>query len=206
MTVPYILDIPHMKFPPFIILEGPDAAGKTTLAHAIAHRINAVTFHGVSMGDRDNRQENDDIMRRFHSGLLDMIRQNLALGHSVVCDRLWLSHVVYAAARRPGLKRKDWADLLKYEVDFLAACRALGAFYIFALDENSIANVEKNQDPDHPRDLGMMTALLQEYKQVFMEWSTTGVAPCERYDYTTDGKDIPAYLEKLQAHKAIFSR
>src|ERR1044072_1911243 len=149
MTIPYVLSIPHMKFPPFIILEGPDAAGKSTLTHAICHRINAVVFHGASMGDNDQRPDNDDIMRRFHSATLDMVRRNLALGHPVVCDRLWLSHVVYAAARRPGLKRTDWADLLQYELHFIAACKALGAFYIFAIDDACIENVKKHQDPDH---------------------------------------------------------
>lgn len=205
MIIPYVLNIPHMKFPPFVILEGPDAAGKSTLAHAICHRINGVVFHGASMGDSDQRPANDDIMRRYHTNLLDTIRRNLAFGHAVVCDRLWLSHVVYANARRPGVGILH-EDLRLYQEHFLAACASLGAFYIFALDDNCIANVEAHQDKDHPRDMAMMTALLEGYKGVFAGWSSMGVAPCVRYDYTTDGKDIPTWLENLQSHKAVFTR
>lgn len=196
-----------MKFPPFIILEGPDAAGKTTLAHAICHRLNAVVLHGASFGDNDTRDNNDDIMRRAHINLVEIATRNLAMGHPVVCDRLWLSHVVYAQARRtPQMARTDWADLLAYEVQFAASCTALGAFYIFAIDDACIDNVKMHQDPDHPRDMAMMQRLLDGYKSVFGEWSTVRPHPCVRYNYTSDGKDIPAYLESLQAHRGLFSR
>jgi thymidylate kinase len=204
MIKPPKLQLPQgMNFPPFVILEGPDAAGKSTLAQHIAHRINAVVFHGASMGDSDDRPNNDEIMRRYHTSMVENITRNLALGHPVVCDRLWLSHVIYGEARRA--LGGEAQDLIQYEVDFLAACQQLGAFYIFTLDENCIANSQKHQDPDHPRDVGMMNRLLDAYKRRFHLWSGAN-RPVVRYDYTTDGRHVPDWLDRVSAHKPIFHR
>lgn len=200
MIIPPTLEIPHMKFPPFIILEGPDASGKSTLASHIAHRINAIIIHGASMGDSDMREHNDDIMRRYHSSLLEIITRNLALGHPVVCDRLWMSHIIYALERRPA--GVDYQDLDLYSLHFSSACEKLGAFYVFALDDNSIENAMAHQDPDHPRNVDQMRRLLQLYKNAFVQWPHK--AKAVRYDYTMDGKNVPAWLEKMQSHHAIF--
>lgn len=181
---------------PFIILEGPDASGKSTLAQHITHRYGGTVLHAASMGDNPDRVGNEDIMEKYHSNLIEIALRNLASGNVVVCDRLWSSHVVYSAA-----KGRPCSAL--YETLFWDKCAELGAHYIFTLDEACILNHEKHVDPDHPYDTEMMKRVYAEYKAMFQRLVLAHPTAVTRYDYTSDGRNVPAFLEHLRTHAIL---
>ncbi len=68
-----------------IILEGADAAGKTTLANCFRAEYGAKYLHGVVYRDP----------LAAHKAALRVARRLLGVGQLIVVDRNWLSHLVY---------------------------------------------------------------------------------------------------------------
>lgn len=68
-----------------IILEGADAAGKTTLANVYREKYGAKYLHGVVYRDP----------LAAHKAALRVARRLLDAGNLVCVDRNWLSHLVY---------------------------------------------------------------------------------------------------------------
>jgi len=80
-----------------IILEGPDGAGKTTLAHQLADRLSARYVH---LGPMTNVK---DIGRIYVEAMLPAI-----MGYqTVVMDRAWFSEEPYGTVFREGKLRND---------------------------------------------------------------------------------------------------
>jgi thymidylate kinase len=80
---------------PIVILEGPDGAGKSTLAKAIAKRLKAVTsHHGAYEG-----LPGDELARLYYQTLLPAL-SGVA---PVVLDRAWHSEPIYG----PIFRRED---------------------------------------------------------------------------------------------------
>jgi len=101
----------------FIAVEGPDGAGKSTVAHGLARLLNAQLTHEPTKGrwgreakrlvDAGRNEEALDYFladRKEHA--LQVIYPTLMTGRPVVCDRFYLSSVVYQCC--PGESLKLW--------------------------------------------------------------------------------------------------
>jgi len=151
-----------------IILEGPDGSGKTTLAETLQRITKGVVLHGASMGDAPGiRPDNEKIMMNFHDTLIAIAERNLAFGHWVILDRLWLSHIEYGLAK--GTLTPIRA--LEYQDHFVKKL-ARQACYVFCLDPECIRIHRENLDPEHPYDDEYMRMVLQGYAQTYTLWES----------------------------------
>ena len=82
---------------PVIILEGPDGAGKTTLAHKLADRLGARYVH---LGPMTNVK---DLGRIYVEAMLPAIQGY----QTVIMDRAWFSEEPYGTVFREGKLRND---------------------------------------------------------------------------------------------------
>lgn len=78
---------------PFIVLDGPDGVGKTTLAKFLCQKLGATYRHLT--------YRFPDKMHHYHTAALEMcLRDQQEV--PVVLDRWWMSEIAYAAAFRGG--------------------------------------------------------------------------------------------------------
>lgn len=82
---------------PVVIIEGPDGAGKTTMAQALRRKLDAVYVHHGSY----QTLRGDQIARLYHQSLEPALTSSAA----VVLDRSWLSEPIYGEVFRSGLDR-----------------------------------------------------------------------------------------------------
>lgn len=90
-----------------VVLEGPDGAGKTTVARSVAKRLNALNVHhGAYDGLRGDR------LAQLYVSSIDAALRGAS---SVVLDRAWHSEVVYGEVFRNGLDRLGpaWTRMLE---------------------------------------------------------------------------------------------
>lgn len=86
-----------------VILEGPDGAGKTTLAEALRQRLQGDRMtHVVKHGPYKGLQSEDLCKIYFRS-----MSQALTYDDHVIMDRSWLSEPIYGQAYRNGDNRVD---------------------------------------------------------------------------------------------------
>lgn len=102
-----------------VILEGPDGAGKTTLANYLAQHHGAVVLH---QGYRFRNQ-----IFTYHTAVLMKAAKLAQEGRLVVLDRLWLSEAIYAQVYRNGSQWPHQGRL----VDRILL--SLGALTVFCL-------------------------------------------------------------------------
>lgn len=76
------------------VFEGPDGAGKSTVAKAFAYESTVIHHHGPYHGERDIARKYFDSMFPAYAGL-----------RSMILDRSWLSEPIYGAAFREGENR-----------------------------------------------------------------------------------------------------
>jgi thymidylate kinase len=122
--------------PKFIILEGTDSTGKSSLTKFLAKKLNAFYFH--SSGHKSLHVG----MQAHHQQILDAVEVNLDNGHNVVLDRHWPSQQVYGATLRPGVGIYDITRLRDH-------AHALGVTYVFCNKPNWGRYVETHKDHDH---------------------------------------------------------
>lgn len=166
--------------PKLFIIEGPDGSGKTTLSHALQRATKGVLIHGRSMGDNSKRLDNERIMKRYHESLLEIMELNLQVGHSVIVDRHWVSHLCYNLNLTAAQHAQYWAG-------FQPRLEALGAKYIFALDPSYLEVHRANIDPDHPYPDGYLEKVYQQYLTIFPTFKANKWAVA--YNFTVDGGD-----------------
>lgn len=88
-----------------VILEGPDGAGKTTLAQTLRRQLDAVYIHHGSYATL----RGDQIAQLYHQS----IEPALTDSANVVLDRSWLSEPIYGEVFRSGLNRTaPWHRML----------------------------------------------------------------------------------------------
>lgn len=88
-----------------IVIDAPDAAGKTTLSNELCKELNAVYIH-------NSWYKGIDILKEFDK-CMDIAYQLKDKGINVVIDRLFLSDIIYADVYREGstiptLKILEW--------------------------------------------------------------------------------------------------
>lgn len=102
-----------------IILEGPDGAGKTTLANYLRDKFGYMIVH------RSKPETLEDKLRMY-----EQYRNSILKGDNLIWDRCWYSEMVYG----PVMRDQSYIDLNQmYEYEELLRVR--GAVLIHCTDE-----------------------------------------------------------------------
>jgi thymidylate kinase len=111
----------------FIVLEGADGTGKSTLTSLLAEKIGGVPYATPPKRFRKdcNRVHRDadpeEHYRFFKEGLFEAekeIGSLLEKGSSVVCDRYWLSTVIYHEILGAHVNREEFDSIVKPDLTF----------------------------------------------------------------------------------------
>jgi thymidylate kinase len=112
----------------FIVLEGIDCSGKSTLATMIAARCDGITYVTPpekyrklrkQVDTSSNPQKHYDFYRDAVTEASLEIGAMLSSGKTVVCDRYWLSTLVYHRAGKMVLDGSDFSDLVRPDLTVL---------------------------------------------------------------------------------------
>lgn len=113
-----MIDLLEKSRYPIIVLEGPDGAGKTTLANALQEYLGARYMH-LTYRFRDK-------MHLYHGAAI-RICAHWAQHQPVILDRWWPSEIVYADAYRGGSKFAKYHLLLEHIANHI------GVVYVFCI-------------------------------------------------------------------------
>jgi thymidylate kinase len=157
-----------------IILDGPDACGKTTLQERIVETYVADKIH-LTYPAPDNYKD------MFEYQLLELLKAiEMSKSNLVVIDRHWISEMIYAKVFRGG---SPW-PYMPYVMD--ALCRFNGVLYILCLPgsiEEAVQRHRDNIDPAHPYDDDKFRELLTEYNDFYIK---TGANRLDMLKYTIE--------------------
>lgn len=112
----------------FIVLEGIDGSGKSTIAEMVATRCNGITYATPPEKYRKLRKQVDtssslwkhyDFYRDAVTEASAEISALLSSGKTVVCDRYWLSTLVYHRAGKMILDGSDFSELVQPDLTVL---------------------------------------------------------------------------------------
>lgn len=173
--------------PQLYILEGPDAAGKSTLATNMADRNNGNVFRCTY-----NRKLGEVIVEYFDS-VLDNAEECLARGRSMVIDRHWPSEWVYGGLQGRTVLSNEEASRLDGRI------KALGGVYIFCSDDvpTQCTRHKLMKDPQHPYSDDLYTRVCGGY---YVWWNTMlGTTPVYRYQMCIDGVDLAKFTHDLES-------
>lgn len=173
-----------MTLPQLIILEGPDAAGKTTLARHLARSMSGCVFRctwtsslNIAMAD-------------YQQNVLDNARWSIReLCTPVILDRHWPSEWVYGQVFRSITRGQ-----ISWMMTFAEQIRDMGGVYIFCSDETKIQK-ERHQkciNPEHPYKDEDYTRICGLYFEWWRRLST--VVPIYRYSVVSHGDRMDQYL------------
>jgi hypothetical protein len=170
-----------------IVLDGPDGSGKTTLANYLKEH------HGARVLHLTYRWK--DRMPLYHYAAIKW-----AIKHSqnqlVVLDRWWMSEVCYANAYRGGSK---WPTMGR-GLDRVLLKHA--GLYVYCLPENPRDHLNAYEALKMTRDelFDDITPAVIEYHKL---WDKVKTWPhVVRYDYQTQGKDLPTFVDGVFAKLA----
>lgn len=143
----------HLMREPFIIIEGPDCTGKTTLSKFLAKELNGWLFHATAQGRLK------EAMQDYQTNILHNVETALyELDRAAILDRHWPSEAVYGPVFRPGNPHG-----FNYESQ-ANRCRSLKAIYILCDRSDVIDAHAEHQDPDHPYDPDQFRRVVDGYR------------------------------------------
>lgn len=164
---------------PLLIVEGPDCAGKTTLAKFISRHYPATFLHCTYTESLRHG------MRDHQVNMLNTALVNIALnGSCVVMDRLWPSQSAYSSVLRTG-DDCSWCDTLHQLI--LGA----GGKYIFCMDSEIEKRHANNRNPEHPYSDDDFKSICQNYWEIFDNMHEDHVI---RYDMLEHGSDLKSFV------------
>lgn len=172
--------------PHLFILEGPDAAGKSTLATNIADYTDGMVFRCTW-----NRELAGAIVAYFNS-VLDNARECLARGRTMIIDRHWPSEWVYGSITRRGVVQPAQF------VELANRVRELDGTYVFCSDDVKY-QVERHasmKNPDHPYEDDLYIRICAGY---YHWWGKlmVGRAPVARYQLLHHGGNLQKFCHDL---------
>ncbi len=106
----------------FIVLEGIDCSGKSELTQILARKLGGVAYTTPPKRYRELRKKVDtdfNLQRHYEFyrdaviGASAEISSMLSIGQTVVCDRYWLSTLVYHRAGGMVLDGSDFSNLVQ---------------------------------------------------------------------------------------------
>ncbi len=167
----------------FIVLEGIDACGKTTVAGLLAEELNGVVYKTPPEKYRLLRKSVDakpgtyEHYNFYKEAVIEAeleIRQLLASGQNVICDRYWLSTIVYHKVGKLDVDASDFSKLLRPDLTvFLFVSRDVQILRSGGRVEDSVGDIGGFQDE-------ITKVFLQELlktKLPFIVINTDGVLP-----------------------------
>lgn len=169
---------------PIIILEGPDSAGKTTLAEYLACHYKFPYLHGAHLGEASKETYIKYHADQVKSAILNRDCHNTC----VVMDRHWPSYIVY----------NDWnkeVDLSQDYVPYAANFPELNnvpVLYIFCLPDREQVEAKYEEDPDHAWSAEERLKHYQRYETVYLAKKGQSPDTCFRYDYLQHGMSQPS--------------
>lgn len=176
-----------MNKPPIIVLEGPDAAGKTTLASYLVRAFNANRFRAtwtpslnVAMAD-------------YQRSILDNVLEHIKyVGTPFILDRHWPSEWVYGQ-----IFRTLTPDHYKFMSEFDEIIKSNGGVYIMCGDDvvTQVKRHKENQDPKHPYNEYHYMSILSRY---YTWWKMMDkISPIVRYRLCIDGDRVGNFCHDL---------
>ena len=170
-----------------VILEGPDGAGKTTLAETLRQRFQTermthVVKHGPYIG-----LQSEDLCRIYFRAM----SQALTYDDHIIMDRAWLSEPIYGQVYRNGLNRVDMQRCRMLE----RAALSRGAVVVHCQPAFEVCAkaFTARQDKEY-------LDTLQQLRKVYDEYDTLGqgtALPIIHYDYENDS--VLELFEKIKA-------
>lgn len=170
-----------------IILDGPDACGKTTLQNYIVENYGAIPMHLTW---------NKDLAPHMFEYQTDEMYKAIQLSQDnlVVVDRHWISELIYAKVFRNG---SPW-PLMGRMMD--RVWRKHAAIYIMCTPSRNnfdltIERHKANIDAAHPYPDDKFRELLETYHSFTMKFNKRKDVIV--YDLAEDGKDLPFFCDKV---------
>lgn len=176
-----------MNKPPIIVLEGPDAAGKSTLANYLVRAFNGNRFRATWTPALNVAMA--DYQRSILDNVLDHIKY---VGTPFILDRHWPSEWVYG-----GLFRSLTPDHFKFMAEFDALIKSNGGVYVFCGDDimTQIARHKQNVDPTHAYSEQKYAAIVGRY---YTWWQMMDpISPMVRYRLLSDGGRLGNFCHDL---------
>lgn len=185
----------------FIIIEGPDCSGKSTLAKHAAQQLNACYIH--SSGAKPLHTG----MLDYHKSQLSNAAVNLEQGRNVVMDRFWPSEYCYGQVLRPHI-----SDRIYDFVEILTLTAKLKPVYVFCDDVDVVLRHEANKDSSHSYSQGQFQRIVDEYRKLTEEMWDVPALPnfhhprtphaemcfdVRRYDVTVNGATMGTFVDSL---------
>jgi thymidylate kinase len=175
-----------------IILDGPDASGKTTLQNHLVNFYGAIPLHLTY---------NQDVApRMFDYQTENMLKAiELSKDHLVIVDRHWISEKIYAKVFRGG---SPW-PLMGNMMD--RVWRKHAAIYVICLPLNYDVGINRhreNLDPAHPYVDDKFKELLREY----FEFASDFTLRKDTVSYSIDahGADLNGFCNRLIDKLAVW--
>lgn len=138
--------------PRLMIIEGPDAVGKTTLALFLAKYFDGVFLHCTAS------QALCTAMNDYHLSIMTSAETNIIKLHRpVVIDRFWPSELCYGKVLRPGNPYYYNWGLMEEKVT------KLGGIYVFCDSKTALERHKKQVDADHPYSDDIYIAIRAQY-------------------------------------------
>jgi len=208
---PYLTDLinPPNFYRGVILLEGPDATGKTTLANYLVDNHNALYIHSTWSEDLETR------MTQYLEHSLQ-IAGSVSRRQLVVLDRNWLSELVYTDVFRKDVGRAEWH--MRMHTLFISALQGL---CIYCLPSNPKQYMDHFadmvEDPDRKEMYSNMADVYNAYLALWegLEFDYTFKGSREyigkifengglnqsphfiRYDFNNEGQDLKSFFESL---------
>ena len=199
---PYLQDlIKPSKYKGLIILDGPDACGKTTLAEHLRDNYGAVVFHSTWSPELENRME------KYMLQTMEMAI-SISQNQLVVLDRLWLSEMVYSHVFRPPSTR------VALHTSLSALAFSSGARVIVCLpyDIQTTLNGFESMQKTRGEMYSTMLEVYRVYEGLYNGTFSTGgsnvyieeimpigglkeASNVVRYDYSSDGQDMEHFIK-----------
>jgi thymidylate kinase len=148
----------------FIVLEGIDACGKTTVTKLLAEDLGGVVYKTPPEKYRLLRKEIDrkpgtyEHYAFYKEAVMHAefeIRQCLSEGKIVVCDRYWLSTIVYHKVGKLNVDSSEFAHLLQPD---------LTVFLRVSSEKQIVRSGQKTEDDN----TGNIQGFQEEITQVFL--------------------------------------